>query len=155
MTGMHLTLRVNRRAIAAAVLDDEQLTLVDGRYLPSHRDRATAAAVRYVTRLLEMTGLKRIAIEAAADDRSQGMAVLTAIRDLLKTRGLIVLEISIAEVLQAFGVPGLRSRRQLRETVTPLFTGLQPRGAIKEYVTDAAAAALFVETTVALGIPDP
>jgi hypothetical protein len=155
MNGVHLTLRVNRRAIAAAVLDDEQLTLVDGRYLPSHRERATAAAVRYVTRLLEMTGLKRIAIEAAADDESQGMAVLTAIKDLLNTREVTVLEISVSDVLQAFGVPGLRSRRQLREAVAPLFTGLQSRGAIKEYVTDAAAAALFVETSVALGIPDP
>ena len=155
MTGPLLTLRVNRRAIGAAVLKDEQLTLVDGRYLPSNRDQATVAAVRYVTRLLEMTGLNRIAIEAAANDESQTMAVLAAIKDLLDSRGMSLLEISVTDVLQAFGLPGLRSRQQLREAVASLFEGFQPRGTIKAYVADAVAAALFVETNEALGMPSP
>src|SRR5438270_306331 len=60
-----LSLRVSRRAIGAAILQSDGLVLSDGRHIPSAQTRATAAAIRYVERLMRTT-LSTVIIDAPA-----------------------------------------------------------------------------------------
>ena len=72
-----LSLRLNRRAIGAAVLADESLTLVDGRHLTSERERATGTVVR-----LELRGPEADRSTLRAVLESDGLTVEERSRNL-------------------------------------------------------------------------
>ena len=59
-----LSLRVSRRAIGAAIITADGLTLADGRHLASGATRAVPAAVRYVDRLLNGSGINAVIIDS-------------------------------------------------------------------------------------------
>jgi hypothetical protein len=146
-----LSLRISRRAIGAAILDAETLTLSDARHLPSTPDRAKAAAIRYVDRLLTST-----LTGAIVDAPSRGVsattdAVFDQIADLLRAKGLSVLTIVKADVLAAYGVSALQTRGDVRALVASYWPTLERvRGPVKAYAIDAAAAALYGECQLTL-----
>jgi len=61
-----LTVRINRRAIAAVVLQHEEAVVADGRHLSSRTDRAVPSAVRYVNRLIELIQPSAVVLDAPA-----------------------------------------------------------------------------------------
>jgi hypothetical protein len=153
MSALLLVLRVSRRAIAAAVLRDDDLSFFDGRHLTSNRARAIAGAARYVTRLLDTTMATRVAIEAAVTEGSQTVAVLEQLKTVFAERKISAIAVAIEDVLRAFGMPALRTRRELRELASRLFPQCsQIQSQVRSYLLDAAAAALFAESQTALGL---
>ena len=147
-----LTLRLSRRAIAAAQVLDENLTLALGQHLTSKADRAVSAVTRFLGRVTDATNPILVVIDCS--QRRAGTVIdriALAIEELLKNRGLPYLYVVKPELLSAYGVPGLRSRRELRELVFAFWPELSHIvGRVQPYVVDAAAAALYADTRFAL-----
>ena len=148
-----LTLRLSRRAIGAAVLSDERLTLADGRHLTSRRERATVAAERYLQRLLSMVKPGGVVVEApgGADD---GSTVASTVVAMLRNLSIDTLVIGRPDVLAAYGVRPRRARPELRALIASFWPELDRiQGRVQPYVADAAAAALYAESRLALSPP--
>ena len=146
-----LALRLSRRAIAAAVLDADELTFIDGRHLTSRKDRALAAAERYLRRILELTTPTEIVIDAPAKETSTTNALLQTALAVAKAAGATPRMIGTGDVLQAYGIPAVPSRIELRKIVARLWPQLATMtSAVKPYVLDAAALTLHAQAEHAL-----
>ena len=151
-----LALRLNRRAIAAAVLADEQLSFMDGHNLTSNHDRACASVERYLKRVLELTQPHSVVIDAPVSDGSSTAEFLQTVVSVTTVANLSVHTELAGDVQRAFGNPGVMSRIELRQVVDPFWPELeQLRGAIKPYVADAVALALYADTLTSLGSAAP
>lgn len=150
-----LSLRISRRALGAAILQPDGLVLSDGRHIPSTPTRAVLAATRYVERLLRPS-ITAVIVDAPRRGVSTTTdSVLNAVNELLTSAGLTPVVIGKTEVLAAYGIAALRSRKELREVVAGYWSDLANiKGRIKPYAIDAAAAALYGECRVALS-PQP
>ncbi len=146
-----LTLRISRRAIGAAVLTGEELILMDGRHLISHRERAYVAAARYVERLLELSNARSVVLDAPQSAEVDANGLVSAIESVLRSRQIESLIIGRSDVLHAYGVRPLRNRAALRDIVTMFWPELgRCAGKVQPYVADAAVAALYAESRLAL-----
>ena len=156
MTRHILSVRLNRRAIGAVVLADEALTMTDGRHLTSARDRAVPAAVRYIDRLLAQSGAGSVVVDAPAPVAgTTTKLLLDGIVSLLSSRGIEPLLITKPDILTAYGLLSVRTRHEVREIVSGFWPELaRIPGRVKPYAADAAAAALYAETRLALS-PTP
>lgn len=155
MTRHILSVRINRRAIGAAVLSGDALTLADGRHLTSARDRAITAALRYVTRLLEQSDAATVVIDAPATSEGKTTHhLLNAITELLSSRGVTPLVVTKADVVAAYGLAPTPTRNQVRDVVSQFWPALGIiAGKVQPYAADAAAAALYAECRLALTPP--
>jgi len=155
MTPTILTFRVTRRALAAACIRSGEASLVDGRFLSGPSERAVAAAVRYIERLLALTQPTTVVIDAPRSETSSLSARLTvAIETLAREQQRVVMRLERHEILEAFGVQRVVDRRHLRELIAILWPETsRVTSRVQPYVADAAAAALFGETVLALTPP--
>jgi hypothetical protein len=156
MTPKTLVLRLSRRAIAAAMLSDEELMFFDGRHISSQKGRAVPAASRYIERVLSLTTPTAVLIDGPTNAVSTTASVLESVRSLAANRKLSVRLIALSDVLESYGLPGLPSRVALRKVVD----GLWPQIAamtrrVRPYVADAAAVTLYAESQQALSMPPP
>ena len=147
-----LTLRLSRRAIAAAVVSEEVLSFIDAHYLSSRRVAAVGGTRRYVVRLLEMVQPQYVAVEAANHGGEQTVTVLNVVKEIVTERKIPIFMLSLGDVLCAFGVPALRSRKELHALVLALVPDIPTTGPIRLFAMDAAAAALVMECNVGLGL---
>lgn len=151
-----LCLRVSRRALGAAAVDNEELAFRDARHLTSRTERAVAAAERYLRRIVELTAPTRVVIDAPHKEGSTSARVLQSIMAILKELGIPAEAVVLTDVLASYGVPGLRSRAELERVVQPFWPDLAAwRGKAKPYVLDAAAVALYDDVRQSLGLPHP
>jgi hypothetical protein len=152
MTPTVLTLRINRRAVGAAVLDHEVLTFADGRHLTSKPEQTVRAAVRFLGYLLALTKPTLLVLDAPPEATGSTSARITdAVKELATRNSLPVLSVSKPEVLAAYGLHGIRSRGELRQLVRHYWPELaQIRGKVEPFVTDAAAAALYADCRIVL-----
>jgi hypothetical protein len=145
-----LALRVGRRAVAGAVLTDEAMSFVDGRHLASAKGRAVPAALRYISRLLDLTRPGSVVVDAPHGPGSTTDQILTALVPMVRVP---VAVISAADLLVAFGMPALATRVQLRAVTASLFPPDAFRSTgVRTSLVDASALALFAESSIALGI---
>lgn len=146
MSRPFLTLRVNRRAIAAAVLGNESLDVADGRHLTSNTEQAVEGAHRFVVRMIELAKPSALVVDAPpANADSTTARIVDGIKRLAHEQGLDVVFVGKPEMLAAYGTRGLRSRADLRELVAHYWPDLAVRGEVVRYVLDAAAAGLLAE----------
>jgi hypothetical protein len=156
MNPIILTLRITRRAIGAAALQNGELSLLDGRHLNSRPERTIPAALQYLRKLLDLTRPHRIVLDAPGhEDASTATARLVAAATaLFSERGLPVLTVNRLDILRAFGVTRVVDRRELRDLVRILWPDLQSiTGKVAPYVADAAAAAAYSECDLFLNPP--
>ena len=148
-----LTLRISRRAIGAAVLRGNELSFVDGRHLRSVASRAVPAGLRYIRRVVELTKPSTVVVEAPREPGSSTDQIVNAL--VREPIGSIPVEVlPTASLFVAFGVPALANRAELRASVERMFPELAAmRTTVRPYVLDAGAAALYVESAAALGVP--
>jgi hypothetical protein len=146
-----LTLRLSRRALAAVVLHDEQLTFYDGRHLRSDPPAALRAVVRYARLVVDQTRPSTVIIDCPAAKGGGTEPLLQALEAMLRQDGLPVHHVTAVDILHAYGTPGVPSRIELRRIVAPIFPELASVTArVATFVADAAAAALYVEAGAAL-----
>jgi hypothetical protein len=142
-----LTIRINRRAIAGVVLENESVAVADGRHLSSRIDRAVPTALKYVNRLIELASPSALVIDApTVESVGTTRRILDALDQLSRDRHLPLIRIRLPEILNAYGNPALETREELREIVSAFWPEVdRSRGTIRHLVIDAAAAALFAD----------
>jgi len=154
MTGTILTLRITTRAIGAAALHGAELTLLDGRFLNSRRDRTVPAALRYIRRLLDIVKPSYVVVDAPSrDDPSTiACALVTAILETLRGTTVEVWLMRTTDLLAAFSVSSVVDRREARKLAQILWPDLtHVSRQVQPYVADATAAAVYAECGLATG----
>ncbi|MDX2181553.1 MAG: hypothetical protein SFV18_18305 [Bryobacteraceae bacterium] len=113
-----LSVRVERRTIAAVVFHGDHIEYTEARHLSSVRDKALASAAGFVNWLVSSLPVESAAIESVPDKeeilrRQLKDIIVTSLRDQM----LPIWEVEKQKLFEAFGYPALRSRHQLRETI--------------------------------------
>ncbi len=157
MTLSPLAIRLSRRVIASAQLMADQLGTAEGRHLTSRPEAAIAAVLRYVGRLMDLQRPSQLILNiprAVSGSRTDRIA--QALEALGVERGIPVLTVSRPELLAAYGMTALRSRKELRDLVRGFWPALADiKRTVEPYVADAAATALYADCRWALRGPSP
>jgi hypothetical protein len=144
--GAHLiAIRVERRSIAAAVFFGQQLEYCDLRQLPSDKDKVVGSAVRFFNWIASQFQLDSAAIETIPNGNEiQRQMLTTAVIQVLRERLLPIWEVAKQDLFRAYGHPPLKSRKELRETITDIWPVLSGTNG-KTFIQDATALGLYVQ----------
>ena len=126
-----ISVRVERRLLAAAVFHRQHLEYCDVRQLPSDKDKIMGSAIRFVTWLANQFSPDSVAIELILNgDEIQRQILTDAIIKAMRDRLLPIWEITKHDLFQAYGYPPLKSRKELREVIAemwPILSGTKLR----------------------------
>ena len=140
-----ISIRIERRAVAAAIFHGDQLEYTDSRQLSSTRDKALASAIGFVNWMLSRFPVESAALEAIPNGYEfQRHALHDAICQSLRERFLPIWEVPKIVLLESCGQPPLKSRSQLRDVATSIWPVLAGAHA-KVFVQDAAIVGLHVQ----------
>ena len=141
-----IAIRVERRAVAAAVFQGQQLEYTDAKQLSSARDKALASSVGFIRWMLERFATESAALESIPNGHEfQRRALHEAVCGVLRDRALPIWEIPKPALLAGCGHPPLESRSQLRDLATriwPVIAGTHSQ----VFIQDAAILGLHVQT---------
>jgi hypothetical protein len=141
-----ISIRIERRTVAAAVFRGGHLEYSDARQLSSIRDKAIASAVGFIEWLLDHFPVHFATLESIPSGKEiQRRALHDAICQILRERALSIYEVPREELLEACGNPPLKSRVQLREVATAIWPILAGTHA-NLFIQDAAILGLHVQT---------
>jgi hypothetical protein len=141
-----ISIRVERRAVAACIFHGHQLEYTDSRQLSSDNSKALDSAVGFTVWMLNRFPVESAALEGIPNGHEFQRRVLhEAIWQEFRERLLPVWEIPKAVLFEACGHPPLKSRAQLREVVTAIWPVLEGTHA-KVFIQDAAALGAHVQT---------
>ncbi len=141
-----ISIRVERRTVAAAVFHGTHLEYVDARQLSSDHGKAVSSAVGFIRWILSRFAAESAALESIPDEqeilrRTLHESICSGLRDQM----LSVWEIPRLVLLESFGYPPLKTRAQLRQsavTIWPILAGNRAR----VFMQDAAVLGLHVQT---------
>ena len=141
-----LAVRIERRAVAVAILTADHIEYAQVRQLSSSSDKAIGSAATFVERIIEKFPAESAALEVIPNGHEfQRSQMDRAIKQVLSGQSIAILEVTKREIFDAFGHPPLASRKELRETIStiwPVLTG----GYGAPFVQDAVALGLYVQT---------
>jgi hypothetical protein len=141
-----ISIRVERRAVAAAIFHSDHLEYADSRQLSSAHDRALASAVGFVNWMLERFSVESAALESIPNGGEFHRRVLhDTVCAVLRDRMLAIWEIPKTVLFESCGRPPLKSRTELREVATSIWPILIGTHA-KVFIQDAAVLGLHVQT---------
>jgi hypothetical protein len=144
--GSLVAIRVERRTVAAAIFHRDHLEYTDSRQLSSDRDRALASSIGFVQWILARFPVEAATLESIVNGHEfQRKALHDGICEGLRDRILPLWEIPKTALLEGYGYPALKSRRQLREVATGIWPILEGTHA-KVFIQDAAVLGLHVQT---------
>jgi hypothetical protein len=139
-----LGLRVERRAIAAAVFYGNGLEYTQVKQLPSNHNKVLGSALAFVAWLLDQFSFDSVAVEPLTLGDSQRSQLSATIKQAVRERLLPVWEVPANELIGAFGEPRPRFRTQLRQLVSGMWPILSDEKRT-ELICDAVALAAFVQ----------
>lgn len=140
-----ISLRVERRTIAAAIFQGDHLEYTDARQLSSAHDKALASALGFIDWLLARFSAESAALESIPNSHEFQRRVLhDAICHSLRERGLPIWEIPKIALLEGCGHPPLKFRAQLRQVATAIWPILEDTRS-KTFIQDAAILGLHVQ----------
>ena len=139
-----ISIRIERRTVAAAVFCGDHLEYADSRQLSSDNKRALASAVGFVQWMLNRFPVESAALEAIADGEFHRRAIHDNISEVLRSQALPIWEVPKGALLDGCGHPPLKSRAQLREIATSVWPVLEGTHA-KVFIQDAAILGLHVQ----------
>jgi hypothetical protein len=145
--GKLAAIRIDRRAVAVAILNGDHLHHTDVLQLSSSPEKALASAVSFITRrVMEKFDFESAAFEIIPNGHEvQRLILHQAAVQALGAKAIGILETSKSDLFQAFGNPPLHSRKELREIISRIYPALdsEPGG---PWIHDAAALGLYVQT---------
>jgi hypothetical protein len=142
-------IRVDRRAVAVAVFNGDHLVYARARQLSASPGKAISSAVGFIERIMRQFEVKSAVIEAIPNGHEwhrkalQG-AIVRALADDEINAG----EIFKAELFQAYALPPLRSRKQLKEIACKIWPILDEQSG-GPWIHDAAMLGLYVQIETA------
>ena len=137
--------KIERRTLAAAVFVGEHLEYTDLRQLASDTQKSESSAVGFAQWIIEAFTIESIAVEWIGSAVPSRRAFLTrTIEASLHADGIAVWQVQKKDLLSAYGIPPLRTRRELR-TIVHNFWPVMPAANIHGSILDAAALGLYVQ----------
>jgi hypothetical protein len=145
--GRLAAIRIDRRAIAVAILNGDHLQYAAARQLSSSPDKALDSAVSFITRrVMEKFQFESAALEIIpCAEQVQRAALHQATIRALGAKAIGILEISKRELLGAFGYPPPRFRKEVRQMASQIFPVLDEESG-GPWTHDAATLGLYVQT---------
>lgn len=141
--GNLLSLRIERRTIAAAVFIGMRLDFTNSRELSSNPEKAEASTLGFLDWLIQNVQCESAALELETEFEIRRGALNACAQKLLRGHGVSLWEVSKRDLLPRFGLPPLKSRKELREIVQSIWPVLDPH---KAGILDATALGLYVQT---------
>ena len=141
-----ISVRVERRTVAAAIFHGQHLEYTDSRQLSSDRGKAIDSAVGFIMWMLNRFPVESAALEAIPNGfEFQRRQLHDAICGVLRERLLPIWEIPKIELLEGCGHPPPTSRGELRQIATAIWPILAGTHA-KVFIQDAAVLGIHVQT---------
>jgi hypothetical protein len=141
-----ISIRVERRTVAACIFNGHSIEYADSRQLSSDNSKALDSAISFMTWILNRFPVESGAIEEIPNGHQFQRHVLhDAICDELRIRLLPIWQIPKLALLEGCGHPPLKSRGELRKVVTSIWPVLEGSHA-KLLIQDAASLGLHVQT---------
>ena len=141
-----ISIRVERRAVAATIFRGEHLEYADARQLSSARDKALSSAVGFINWMLSRFSVESAALESILNGHEiQRRAIHDSICTELRERMLPIWEVPKFALLEGCGYPALKSRLQLREIATSIWPIVGGTHA-KVFIQDSAMLGIHVQT---------
>jgi len=140
-------IRVERRAVAVAIMTGEFLEYTQAKQISSSTDKAITSAVGFVARVIgKFERLTSAALEwVPSDDEVQRAAIQDAVHRLLRVQDIGICEVDRHELLAGFGSPALCSRMELRQVISRIYHPQLENEPGLPWVQDAAALGLHVQ----------
>ncbi len=145
--GRLAAIRIDRRAIAAAILNADHLHFTDARQLSSSPDKALEGTIRFVTRqIMDKFRFGSVVLEIIPNGHEKHRTLFqqAAIR-ALSSRTIGILEVSKTDLFSAFAYPPLRFRGDLQKVMSAIYPALDGEPGAP-WIHDAAALGLYVQT---------
>jgi hypothetical protein len=119
-------IRIERRAVAVAILEGEHLAAPPQvRQLSSNTDKALGSAAAFISRILEKYPLSTAALETIPCEAEVLRDDLTKIISrLLVEQNVGIWEVPKQDVLGSFGYPHPRFRKQVRQVTSAIWPGI-------------------------------
>jgi hypothetical protein len=119
-------IRIERRAVAVAILEGEHLAVPPQvRQLSSNSDKALGSAASFISRILEKYPLGTAALETIPCEtevlRGDLMEIISRV---LVEQGIGIWEVPKPDVLASFGHPHPRFRNQVRQVISAIWPGV-------------------------------
>jgi hypothetical protein len=141
-----ISIRVERRTVAATIFHGQHLEYADSRQLSSDRGKALESAVSFIMWMLDRFPVESAALEAIPHGFEYQRRLLhDAICGTFRERLLPIWEIPKIALLQGCGHPPPVTRAELREIATGIWPILAGTHA-KVFIQDAAIVGLHVQT---------
>jgi hypothetical protein len=141
-----IAIKIERRAIAAAIFQSSHLEYTQVRHLPSNARKAEESAAAFINWLCLTFEVQSAALERVSQSSEIQRSVLTScIINTLRANGASVWDVSKPDLFDACGLPAVKSRAEVREIMQMIWPILNGTGT-NRWVLDAVALGLFVET---------
>jgi hypothetical protein len=141
-----VSIRIERRAVAAAVFQGEYLDYTQVRQLSSSREKAISSAAGFVRWLLDNFPVESAAIEDIPNgDEVQRRIVSDSVVEVLREQTLPIWQIPKTQIFETLGHPPLKSRKEVRRVITTIWPMLAGSNG-HSFLQDAAALGLCVQT---------
>jgi hypothetical protein len=146
-------IRIERRAIAVAIFNGQQLTYPPiARQLSSDPDKALGSAAIFINSIRDKCSFANAAIEALPEDCAAQRSRLTKIViEVLIQRQIAISQFAKAEILAAFGHPRLRFRNEVREVMSAMWPEVNG-GFGSPLIKDALALGLYCQVEQRLSL---
>ena len=140
-----MAVRVERRSVAAAIFQGEQVEYTQVRQLSSANDKALGSAVGFVNWMVNHFPVESATLESIPNGHEFQRQILhDAIMRTLGEGTLPVWQVAKTDLFQGYGYPPLKSRKELREVATTIWPILQGTNA-QVFAQDAAVLGLHVQ----------
>ena len=144
--GCVIAVRIERRAVAIAILRGEHVVYADARQLSSTHSKAIDSAAGFVIRMLERFKCDYAALEnIPRDQEAQRLLLHQAILQVLSAEAIGIMEVEKFDLLSSFANPSPRFRGTVRKVISNIYPVLN-EALGQPWIYDAAALGLYVQT---------
>ena len=141
---MILGIKLGRRLVAAAGLDDEQFVFRDSRFVPSRQALLDAAMGRYLTHVLTASAPTAVYCYAPTEAHSLTEQLFALLEVQAARLAIPVKRLTKFDVFTSFGILPLRTRDDLLEEAQVLWPDLTEVKTHRQLALAEAAAAALV-----------
>jgi hypothetical protein len=141
-----VAMRIERRAIAAAVFNGPHLETVRIRHLSSRPEKAQASALSFIRAIAREFHVESVALELFPSRQEVHRAVLNRlIRQQVRDEGISLWEIGKKSMIASFAHPAPKTRSEVRKIIVKVWPHLNETREERP-ILDAIALGLFVQT---------
>jgi hypothetical protein len=151
---MILGLKLGRRLMAAAAIEDDAFVFHDCRYVSSRKTTLETSISKYFARLCEQLTPAAVYYYAPTQPGTITSQLVEKLEETARQAGIPVKRLTKADLFTGVGVTPVRTRRELREQLSDLWPVItQGRVERQANLAEAAAGALIGDARQGLAPP--